>query len=267
MAKLLFRHLAMMTVAMVVAVVASAPGAARQAADQLTARQILERAFEAQGGADWANVRTLKLAGTNTFYPKGTNEARVVADRYTMWRVMDENRTVAHGPDGKVRIDSFVGDKPMFQVAFDGRDTTTPQGVMPIPEAKTLWENNFGFGIIRQALKPGFTLVRLPDDLVDGHKVHVLRIIDPSKQETLFAFDATSFAIRKAGFMTPKGWHERIYSDFKTFQNPRWLQAQSIRLYYNGVLQNVLNWREVWVNPELPDSLFRLDQAATAAAP
>lgn len=240
---------------------ASTQSVAKTPADPaLSARQILERAFEAQGGDDWANVRSLKLSGENIFYPGGTNDGRVVADRYVMWRVMDPDRAVAHGPDGKVRIDSFVGTRPMFQIAYDGRQTTTPAGVMPEAEARALWASNFGFGIIRQALKPGFALTRLPDDLVDGHPVYMLRITDPAGQDTLFGIDAASYAIRKAGFTTARGWHERIYSDFTAFTNPRWLQAQRVRLYYNGVLQNDLNWREVKVNPALPDAVFRLDQ-------
>jgi hypothetical protein len=225
----------------------------------LSARQILERAFEAAGGADWANVRTLYLHGHGIFYPKATQGEAVRAESYTMWREMDLNRASAHGPDGKVKIFAVAGGKPFISVAYDGVDTYTADGKMDPAKAASYWAGNFGFGIIRQALKPGFDLTRLPDDLIDGHASYMIMIKDPTGEQTLFGIDAKSFAIRKAGFNTPKGWHERIYDRFWKNKNPRWLQAGHIRLYYNGVKANELFWTEVKVNPEMPEGTFRLE--------
>ncbi len=233
-----------------------------RAAEPLSARAIIEQTFEAQGGAEWATVHTLVLSGDAIFYPRGTQESAVRATRYAMWRQMDENRTSAHGPDGRVRIDSFVGPTPMFQVAFDGTDTTTEKGVVPPLEADKYWASAFGFGIIRQALKPGFTLVRLPDDKVDGKPVYVVRIVDPAGQETLFGVDQKTFWIRRAGFMTPKGWHERVYDDFITLKNPRWVQARHIRLSYNGVINNEVFWRDVKINAVIDPAVFRIAPGA-----
>ncbi len=228
------------------------------AAENLTARQIMERATEAQGGKDWAQVKTLYLRGHGIFYANGTSDTPTVAERYEMWREMDPNRTAAHGPDGKVKILAVAAGKPFITVSHDGIDTYTADGKMDAEKARSYWASNFGFGIIRQALKPGFSLVRLPDDIIDGHKSHMVKIIDPQKQETLFGIDAKSFAIRKAGFLTPRGWHERIYDRFFVNRNPRWLQAGHIRLYYNGVKANELFWEEMKVNPPLPEDIFRL---------
>ncbi len=227
-------------------------------AETLTARQIMERATEAQGGKDWAQVKTLYLRGHGIFYYGGTNENPTVAERYEMWREMDPDRAAAHGPDGKVKILALAQGKPFITVSFDGVDTWTGDGKMESDKAKTYWASNFGFGIIRQALKPDFTLVRLPDDIIDGHASYMVKIIDPQKQETLFGIDARSFAIRKAGFNTPRGWHERIYDRFFVNKKPRWLQAGHIRLYYNGVKANELFWDEVKVNPALPPATFQL---------
>ncbi len=233
-----------------------------RADENLTARQILERATQAQGGTDWAQVKTLYLRGRGIFYSGGTNDNPTVAERYEMWREMDPNRAAAHGPDGKVKILAVANGKPFITVSYDGVDTYTADGKMEAATASSYWASNFGFGIIRQALKPGFTLVRLPDDIIDGHKSHMVKIIDPQKQETLFGIDAKSFAIRKAGFLTPRGWHERIYDRFFVNRNPRWLQAGHIRLYYNGVKANELFWETVKVNPPLSESSFRLDTTA-----
>jgi hypothetical protein len=229
-------------------------------AAELTARQILERAQQAQGGKDWAEVKTLYLKGHGIFYSNGTQENPVIAESYTMWREMDPNRSAAHGPDGKVKIIATAKGKRFIAVSYDGVDSYTAEGKMPADKAAAFWASNFGFGIIRQALKPEFSLVRLPDDMIDGHKSYMVKIIDPQKQETLFGLDAKTFAIRKAGFNTPRGWHERIYDRFFVNRKPRWLQAGRIRLYYNGVKANELFWQEVKVNPVFPDGTFRLEQ-------
>jgi hypothetical protein len=228
------------------------------AAEPLTARQILERTVAAQGGTDWSQVRTLYLRGRGTFYYNGTNENPTQAERYEMWREMDASRAAAHGPDGKVKILAIAKGKPFITVAYDGINTYTADGILDPEKAKSYWASNFGFGIIRQALKPGFTLTRLPDDLIDGHASYFFRITDPQKQETLFGVDARTFAIRKAGFMTPKGWHERIYDRFFVNQKPRWLQAGHIRLFYNGVKANEIFWDQVNVNPVLTPDTFQL---------
>jgi hypothetical protein len=227
-----------------------------------SARQILERAFEAQGGAAWAQVRTLKLSGHAIFYPKGTHENPLIAERYIMLREFDPGREIAHGPDGKIRIEYFSNATPVFQVAYDGSVTTTEKGEMPAADADKFWASNFGFGIIRQALKPGFILTRLPNDKVDGFSVYMLKITDPKGQDTLFGFDQKTHYIRRAGFMTPRGWHERTYTDFMVLKKPRWVQARHIRLTYNGVLANELFWRDVKINEVMPTGSFRISAIA-----
>ena len=58
------------------------------------------------------------------------------------------------------------------------------------------------------------------------------------------------------GFMTPKGWHVRTYDDFVTLKNPRWLQARTVTLYYNGVKANTVYWTKTVVNGPVDDALF-----------
>jgi hypothetical protein len=211
-------------------------------------------------------VRTLHLKGHGTFFPGGTAASKVIAERYEMWREMDPNRTVAHGADGKVRIEADRGGAPMIRVAFDGTTTYTADGPMDPAKAAAYWANNFGFGIIRQALKPGFTLTRLPDDWIDGHAVYVVRIVDPSGQETVFSFDQAKAFVRRVGFATPRGWHERTYDRYFSQSKPRWLQAGRIRLTYNGVVQNILIWEQVKVNPVLAAEVFVIQPSQSAGA-
>jgi hypothetical protein len=64
------------------------------------------------------------------------------------------------------------------------------------------------------------------------------------------------------GFATPRGWHERVYADFMLLQNPRWLQAREVTLFYNGVRQNTVRWRTAVVGQPIDPELFSQPQGA-----
>lgn len=241
---------------------AAAAQAEEAAPSSLSPRAVLERATHAAGGEVWANPTSLRLSGYGLFYQDGTQENVVRADDYRMLRVYGVEREAAHGPDGLVRIDAFSNGQVMFQMAFDGKDTWTQNGRMDDDRAKETWANAFGFGIIRHALRDGFALKRLPDDLVDGQSVYMVQITDPAGQLTHFGVSMADYRILKVGFDTPRGWHERIYSDFYWVDQPGWLQPGRVRLYYNGVKSNEIFWRRAEVNVEIDRSAFTLGQGA-----
>ena len=217
------------------------------------ARTIIARAFEAAGGAGWAQAKTLKLSGRAVFYGAGP-EPRAVADDYVMWREFEDVRTNAHGEAGKVLIHARTAGKMMFLVGYDGEVSFNEKGLVPKAEADRFWANNFGFGVIRSALGSGFQLLRLPDDNVDGHPTWTVRVTDPAGTATLFGIDQSSHVIRMVGFATPTGWHVRHYDDF--VQAPGWTQARKVTLYYNGVIANQVFWTDWEVNRPLAADLF-----------
>lgn len=219
-------------------------------------RAIVAFAVAAAGGEAWLNVNSLYLAGSADFYAPGSAEPVRHVEDYRMWRAMDPNRTTAHGAEGKVRITAISGGKMLFDVGFDGVTTWNEKGVVPKAEADAYWASNFGFGIIRQALKESFQIEAAPERTIDGHQLDMVRIIDPGGQATLFGIDRESRFIRYMGFNTPKGWHERHYSDFIALPNPRWVQAREVTLFYNGVRQNTVHWREVRVGEPIDPALF-----------
>ncbi|MEM6834105.1 MAG: hypothetical protein ACFBZ9_11700 [Sphingomonadales bacterium] len=225
--------------------------------EDLSARLIMERTIEAAGGAAWTDAETLSLRGYGEFWPKGTEEGSYIADDYRMWRAFSGERTVAHGPDGWVRIESKRDGNMIFAIGFDGETTWTHQGIVPPDQAAKTWANNFGFGIIREALESGFSLVRKPDEMIDGHACYFVAIISPDGAETLFAMDKDDLAIRYVGFDTPRGWHERRYSDFVMLDNPKWRQARRVRLFYDGIKANEIYWEETQVNVPLDQDWFR----------
>ncbi len=222
----------------------------------LTAETLLDRAAEAAGGPEWLNAKSLVLSGTAIFYGPAGAEPRSRATRYTMWRVFDPDRQAAHGAEGKVRILACDGQRQLFTVGYDGTTTWTERGVTPKAEADAFWASNFGFGVIRHARKPGFKAERVPDDAIGTHRLHMVRLTDPSGAATLFGIDARSFAIRMMGFASPRGWHVRTYDDFHRLPGSRWLQARKVTLYYNGVKANEVTWRDTTLNPPIEAAIF-----------
>lgn len=230
--------------------------------DPLDARTILARATEATGGDDWANARSLVLRGRAMFWANASPVPSSAPDSYVMYREFDPNRQAAHGAEGKLRIIVSDKGKHLWTVGFDGEHSWNDRGVIPKAEADKLWANNFGFGIIRHALKPGFRSERLPDGNVDGSPVFMVRLTDPTGTESLFGIDQKDFAIRMVGFLTPRGWHVRTYSDFfRPKSMPRWLQAGKVTLYYNSVKQNEIYWTEAEVNVPIDAKIFAVPAA------
>ena len=225
------------------------------AEEQPTPRAIIEAGVAAHGGAAWLNPRTLYLAGTATFYAPDAAAPRSTADDYRMWRMMDEGRTTAHGADGKVRITAKSGARLLFEVGYNGAVTWNERGLVPKAEADAFWASNFGFGIIRSALADGFTLQHAPPRMIGARMLDLVRVIDPQGQTTLFGFDRESRFIRYMAFRSPRGLHERHYDDFVRLENG-WVQAREVTLFYDGIKNNTVFWREVRVGEPIDPSLF-----------
>jgi hypothetical protein len=243
----------------VLASLAAAPLATRAFAAELSARQIIERAHAAAGGPTWMRPRSLILIGKGSFWPKGVHADRIDVPDYRMWRVYPQASTDAHAANGMVRIDAkFADGKVYFQNAFDGVETFNQNGRVQGAQASREWSENFGFGIIRFALDPGFNLERLPDDSAEGRPMHVIRITDPQGSKTLFGIDRRDFQILWLGFATPRGWHERRYSNFYRKRGVDFTQPGLVRLFYDGIKQNEITWTDFELNRDIPASHFRL---------
>ncbi|RJY10060.1 hypothetical protein [Aurantiacibacter aquimixticola] len=230
-----------------------APCAAAQ--DDRSARAIVESAIEAHGGELFLNPGTLQLRGTAIFYDPATGAVRSRVDDYRMWREFSEDRLVAHGAEGKVRIIATNENVSLFEVGYDGETTWTQDGVMPRDEADAYWANNFGFGIIRSALNDRFVLQTGPQRRIGGRETHIVRIIDPQGQETLFGVDADSHFLTYMAFRSPRGFHERLYGDFIKLENG-WVQARSVSLLYDGVLSNTVFWEHAVVGEPIDPVIF-----------
>ena len=224
--------------------------------DQLTAETIIARAYEHAGGDAWVNPESLLMEGYGLFW-RGS-EQYVRYEPYRMWRVFPAVKGAAHAADGRVRIEAMQDDQVVFQIAFDGKNTYNQDGLLEDEASSDRWASNFGFGVIRHALDEGYTVSRKPDDYVDGAAAYRVEVTDPAGGTTLFGVRQSDFAIVSVGFDTPRGWHERIYSEFFRNGGSGWLQPGRVRLYYDGVKANEIYWTRFETGQSYPLELFQL---------
>ena len=225
------------------------------ALSKLSASEIISKAHKHAGGAFWSRPTSLTLSGHGYFYKDGKT---FFHEDHKMYRVFESKKEDAHKANGKVRIESYRNGAPIIMVTFDGENTYDLNGKRPKSEADQQWASNFGYGAIRHALDDGYKLERMPDDRVDGHPAFIIKVIDQKEGSTFFGIRHSDYKIVKVAFDTPRGWHERIYSDFFTKDEYDWQQSGRIRLFYNGIKSNEIIWTDFDVNTTLPDDLFRL---------
>jgi hypothetical protein len=222
----------------------------------LEGRDIVARAHKAAGGGEWVRPKSLYMKGEAVFYtPQGVRRC----EQYEMWRVYPAKTGAAHAANGRVRIQYSCAGKLAMLLTFDGESTYTMAGKMPKSDADKEWSENFGFGVIRYALDEGFRVERLPDDVLEGRAVFIVRVVDPQGGKTLFSIAQDDYAVLRVAFATPRGWHERIYSDFFRQPGTAWVQPSRIRLFYDGVKQNELFWQSFALGKDYPDTLFRVE--------
>lgn len=237
-------------------VAAAAEPPAVTAPDDMGAVEIIERAYEHAGGDEWVRPTSLLMEGYGLFW-KGS-EAFLRYEPYRMWRVYPKVKDDAHSADGRVRIEAMMDGKAVFQMAFDGADTYDQDGRLDEQANSEQWASNFGFGVIRHSLDDGYAVARLPDDYVDGAAAYTVQVTDPAGGTTLFNIRQSDFAIVSVGFTTPRGWHQRIYSDFFRNEEGGWLQPGRVRLFYNGVKSNEIHWTKFELGQAYPIELFQL---------
>ena len=235
---------------------------AGQIMPELDGREIIERAHATAGGPTFVNPGSLFLSGRNVIH--GKDGGTTIWDEYAMWRVFADEKTDAHVANGKVRIEGWSDGQLALLLSFDGEATYNQSGRMEDQSANAMWSNNFGFGAIRNALDEGWTQTRRSDRTVDGKPAYMVQLTDPEGGTTLFGVDQSTAQILYVGFDTPRGWHERRYSDYFSKPGISWQQAGRVRLYYDGVLANEAIWTDFEVGNDYAPELFVIESAPNA---
>ncbi|MCY4266123.1 MAG: hypothetical protein OXE78_14930 [Gammaproteobacteria bacterium] len=231
---------------------------AMQYRSDLTGRQIIEMAHAAAGGEIFVNPGSLFLSGHNTIY--GQDGGISIWDKYAMWRVFTDEKSDAHTATGKVRIEAWQGQELAMLISYDGQATYDMNGRMENQSANAMWSNNFGYGAIRNALDEGWTQMRRADRTIDGKPAFMIELSDPDGGETLFGFEQDSLQILYVGFDTPRGWHERRYSDYFSKPGSSWQQAGRVRLFYNGIMANEATWTDFEIGETYAEGIFVIDE-------
>ncbi len=223
-----------------------------------SAEEIIEFATHTAGGDHWRFARTNIMRGHATLCRDGRREACAQADRYVMYREYPTDLDDSHAGSGRFRLDAYSGDQVLFQASFDGEHSWTHMGRVEDDEARETEQSNFGFSAIRFAGREGFPVERLVDDWIDGHACHTVQVGDPAGGDTLFWIDRDSGSIRAVAWPTPRGFHQRVYSDFFKADATGFMQPGRVRLYYDGRLTADVFWIEATINEPIDVALFRL---------
>jgi hypothetical protein len=218
------------------------------------ARQIVEKAFAASGGDSWRYPGTIWLKGKYLDFKNGI--VPEVHQPYELYRVQPRDHPNGHLADGKIRVSSYRDGKATLQIAFDGAKTYGMNGPTGEGADAPMWRLTMGFGMIRFALDPGYTLQRLPDDPVDGAEAWTVRVTDPSGGYSIFSVRKKDARIVKIAFATPRGLHERYFSDFFTKPGIKWVQPGRVRSHINGIKEAEFIYSDFAVGKPMKDELF-----------
>jgi len=254
MPQLLIRVLALL------AVMIAAPASA---ADDSTARQIVERAFESAGGVAWRYPGTIWLTGRYYDFKGGVEP--VVYEPYELYRVQPRDHPRGHVADGKIRVSSYKDGKPTLQIAFDGAKTYDINGPTGEGADAPFWRLTMGFGMIRFALDPAYKLERLPDEAVDGNDAWTIKVSDAVGEHTLVSVRKTDARIVRIVFATPRGLHDRIFSDFFTKPGVKWVQPGRVRSMINGIKEAEFVYTDFAIGKLMDDKLFVIEKGQFAA--
>jgi hypothetical protein len=229
-------------------------GPAMAAAPAPTPEAIILRAYEAAGGDLYRYPGTYHLHGAYLDYRAGP--VPVVYKPYDLYRVQPRDHPRGRVADGKIRVSAYKDGQPSMQVAFDGVQTYNMDGPTGEGAEAPFWRTTMGFGMIRFALSPGYRLQLLADDSVDGKPVHMINVTDPAGESAVFSVRKADARLVRVSFPTPRGLHDRIFSDFFTKKGSRWVQPGRVRSFINGVKEAEFTYTDFKIGAPLADDLF-----------
>ncbi len=219
----------------------------------LTAQAIIERAYAAAGGDTYRYPGTLQISGSMIDYKPAVP---VEYKPYAMYRVQPRTHPRGREIDGKIRISAYLDGKPTMQIAFDGAKTYDIDGPTGEGPDAPFWRTTMGFGMIRFALTPGYKVERLADDRVDGAPTYTVRVSDAAGESSVFSIRIDNSRIVKIVFPTPRGLHERIFSNFFTKPGISWVQPGKVTSYISGIKETEFLYTDFEIGNPLSDDMF-----------
>jgi hypothetical protein len=244
---------AMKKFVLALAFLAATPSVA-ESTQEPTPAEVIDRALEDAGGQLYRYPGSYHFTGVYLDY-RGRIDP-VVHQPYELWRVQPRDHPRGRVADGKIRVSAFLNGKPSMQLAFDGAKTYDINGATGEGGEAGFWRTTMGFGMIRFALSPGYRLTRLADDKVDNEPVRMIRVTDPSGESAVFSVRKSDYRVVRVSFPTPRGLHERIFSEFFSKPGSRWVQPGRVRSFINGEKEAEFVWTDYEIGVPLKDDLF-----------
>ena len=220
----------------------------------LTPQAIIERAYAAAGGELYRYPGSYHLHGVYLDYKSGP--VPVEYKPYDLYRVQPRVHPRGRVADGKIRVSAYKDGKPTMQIAFDGAKTYGIDGPTGEGADAPFWRTTMGFGMIRFALLPDYSLKRLADDIVDGKPAYMVRVTDSTGESAVFSIRIADARLVRVAFATPRGLHDRIFSEFFTKAGSPWVQPGRIRSFINGEKEAEFTYSDFTIGAKLPDDLF-----------
>ena len=107
---------------------------------------------------------------------------------------------------------------------------------------------------------PEYKIERLPDDSVDGQLTHTVKVIDTVGEFTQVSVRKSDARIVRIVFATPRGLHDRIFSEFFTKPGVKWVQPGRVRSYINGVKEAEFTYSDFNIGQKMDDKLFVIEK-------
>lgn len=238
-----------------VLVAAAAVSAAANARQSPTVDQIIARNLEAKGGIATLKATTsVRMIGTVAIYRPGSPTPQTMA------------MTVSAKRPNLVMRDMTVGDRTV-SFGFDGTTVwqSTPMGVQPVtgPQADNIRSEAEFDPVFLTYKQQGHTVELLPDETLDGRKVHHLKVTRKNGPEQHYYLDAaTALEAKVATEVDADGQKlrsEMLLSDYRTVDG-RTVPFKA-RQMLNGDLAAELTFEKVEFNVPMEDSIFRMPAA------
>ncbi len=214
------------------------------AADQSQALEVIQKVHAALGGKAFLEQRTQISKGTGSITPPGMPQAMPIPSVVTYRVLPDKERSEIQLPMGTM-IQVFDGKAGWTSLGPQTQDTT----------AQGKEEQLYGFDLLRQAGKPGYTVRSLPDGDVAGKPAKVVEIADAEGHATRFFLDSQTNLVTKVAFESNGQETEAVYTDYR--------EVSGIKIpFQTNVSQNgqpfvEIKYSEVQVNAPVDEGLFK----------
>jgi zinc protease len=186
--------------------------------DQARALEILRRAHQALGGQAFLEQRTQISRGSGTMRTPGVPQPTPILSLVTYNVFPMKKRSELQFPTGTMvqAFDGATGWVGTIMQASEG--VTGGADVRPLTQditAQVKQQQLYGFDVLREAGKPGYTARPLADAEVNGKPAQVVELADAEGHATQFFVDAETNLITKVAFTTNGRTTEAVYSDYR----------------------------------------------------